>query len=163
MVRTVLATIETQKTDPLNNGGARNIRNTPKRSYNCGGFALECYSWYCPRPARSSRFSYGFFTDKEAKEKTKRSVQCMLADFPDLRVISSLDEVRPDEYAILFRHSSDGDFHFLKRGKNGVWYHKMGGSRFIEIIPKSEIFNYWGMWGRYDGPIVIFAKKRKTA
>ena len=36
------------KTDPLNRGGGRNLRNTPLESYNCGGFALSIYDWICP-------------------------------------------------------------------------------------------------------------------
>lgn len=53
----------------------------------------------------------------------------MIAVFPSMRVISSFAELAPDEYAILFRLSHDGDFHYLKRGGNGVWYQKCGGTR----------------------------------
>lgn len=98
-----------------------NKRNTPRRTYNCGGFALGCFSWYCPR---EDFFQYAFNDYAEALAKTLYSMKCMLADFADLRVISSLDEVEENEYPILFRHSSDGDFHYVKRGQNGVWYHK---------------------------------------
>lgn len=72
-------------------------------------------------------------------------MKCMLAD---LRVISSLDEVEENEYPILFRHSSDGDFHYVKRGKNGVWYHKRGASTEIEVMRKEKIFDKW--CNRYD-------------
>lgn len=141
--------------NPLNTDNARNIHNTPKRHYNCAGYALGTFSWYIPR-TRDVFNSFNFETKAEMKRKTQVSVKNMLKDFPDLRVIHSLDEVQDDEYAILFRHSSDGDFHFMKRGKNGAWYHKMGGLSRIhtESNPFSEVWEC-----RYDGDIVMFAKK----
>lgn len=36
------------RADPQNISGIRNIRNTPKEAYNCGGFALSIYDWICP-------------------------------------------------------------------------------------------------------------------
>nr|DAH81427.1 MAG TPA: hypothetical protein [Caudoviricetes sp.] len=142
--------------DKLNHNNKRNLRNTPKLIYNCGGYALGCFSWYCPR--ETDVFYYGFDSHEEAREKTDYCVKCMLADFPTLRVIASLDEVAPDEYPILFRLSHDGDFHYLKRADNGIWYNKMGSCSMIEIMPKDRIFNIW--YKRYDGPIIIFAKKK---
>ena len=35
-------------TDPFNFLRNRNVRNTEKRTYNCGGYALDTFSWYCP-------------------------------------------------------------------------------------------------------------------
>lgn len=143
-----------QYEDEFNLSNKRNVRNTPRSTYNCGGFALGCFSWYCPR---EDFFNYDFRSYAEALSKTMYSVRCMLADFADLRVISSLDEVEENEYPILFRHSSDGDFHYVKRGKNGVWYHKRGASIEIEVMQKEKIFDRW--CNRYDGPIIMFAKK----
>lgn len=143
-----------QYEDEFNLSNKRNVRNIPRRTYNCGGFALGCFSWYCPC---EDFFNYNFNNYAEALAKTLYSVKCMLADFADLRVISSLDEVEENEYPILFRHSSDGDFHYVKRGKNGVWYHKRGASVEIEVMQKEEIFDKW--CNCYDGPIIMFAKK----
>lgn len=144
--------------DKLNRNNARNLRNTPKEYYNCGGYALGCFSWYCPQD--TDWFDYSFDSDEEAREKTDYCVKCMLADFPDLRIISSLDEVRSDEYPILFRLSYDGDFHYIKRANNGIWYHKMGRRYYINTIPKDRLFDVW--CGCYNGPIVIFAKRKIT-
>ena len=158
MVRMYNNGINSQFYDSLNKRHERNLNNTPRRSFNCGGFALGIYSWYCPREGESEREDYMFKNDEQANNTTLRSVECMLKDFPTLRVVKSLEEVQSDEYAILFRHSSDGDFHYLRRGRNGVWYHKRGKTRTIDTMPKAKIFEKW-CW-RYDGPIVIFAKKR---
>lgn len=152
--------VNTNLCDPLNELALRNIRNTKKRSYNCAGYALGTFSWYCPdnRKHRLDDYSafYGFHSISEGEDKTILCVDQLLADFPSMRVINSLDELTPDEYAILFRLSKDGDFHFLKRGKNGVWYEKRGSMR--QCLPfKGDIWSEWN--NRYDGPIVIFAKK----
>ena len=34
--------------DPFNKNNNRNLRNTPRRHFNCGGYALGTFSWYCP-------------------------------------------------------------------------------------------------------------------
>ena len=159
MVRQFQWGIASQQIDELNLFSQRNLRNTPRRSFNCGGFALGCFSWYCPRRRLNTYgSSYSFCSLSEAKRKTGLSVQIMLEDFPTMRVVTTLEEVQSDEYPILFRHSSDGDFHFIKRADNGVWYHKRGASINIEIMPKEKIFDIWV--NRYDGPVVIFAKKK---
>ena len=90
-------------------------------------------------------------SNKEMMEKTSPDSWKAIIEF------DSLDEVQSDEYPILFRHSSDGDFHYLRRGRNGIWYHKRGRTKEIDIMPKRLIFKVW--CHRYDGPIVIMAKK----
>lgn len=144
--------------DELNRNNWRNLRNTPKEDYNCGGYALGCFSWYCPH--NDCDFNYMFDSDEEAREKTDYCIECMLNDFPTLRVISSLNEVASNEYPILFRLSSGGDFHYIKRANNGIWYHKMGRRYYISVMPKNRLFDVW--CGCYDGPIVIFAKRKIT-
>lgn len=144
--------------DPYNLENKRNVRNTDRLDYNCGGYALECFSWYQPRLIDRGCRAYAFNSPSENHRSTQLSVKRMLQEFPDLRVIQSLDEVQGDEYPILFRHSSDGDFHFIKRCNDGVWRHKRGGT-FIDTISKTEL---WGVWcHRYDGEIVILAKKKR--
>lgn len=148
--------------DPMNERNERNIRNTNKCTYNCAGYALGTYSWYCPHTetanedGESGTTCYRFRSSSEAEKKTTTCIEVMLADFPSMRVIASVNELAHDEYAILFRLSHDGDFHFLKRGRNGVWYGKNGGERHCSPF-KGNIWSKWN-W-RYDGPIVIFAKK----
>lgn len=151
--------IKKVKEDQFNVNNLRNVDNSDKLSYNCAGYALQCFSWYMPAE-RSTEFR-GWEKDEVSFpfSATERAVSIMLGDFPDLRRIQSLDEVRDNEYAILFRLSSDGDFHYIRQASNGHWFHKRGNHPYIDTIRASEIFKVW--FNRYDGPIVILAKERK--
>ena len=153
--------------DKFNQNNKRNRNNTPNREYNCGGWALNIFSWY--RPTTNPFFcKWGkveCYTDGDQKLSTTemfnitlKSVDCMLHEFKDLRVISNLNELKSNEYAIAFRIGSlVNDFHFCKRSKNGHWTHKMGGSQ-IRPISKQEVFaDNW--FGEYCGHLVLFAKK----
>ena len=146
--------------DGLNENHHRNINNTYKRAYNCGGYALGTFSWYCPNSEEEADMWDDWDMSPERMEEvTEVCVDHMLDDFADLRVIYSINQVRADEYCIAFRVSSDGDFHYAKLSKNGRWYHKKGASPNIDTMTTSEIFGTdW--CSRYDGPIVLFAKQR---
>lgn len=110
----------------------RNIRNTDKFDYNCGGYALESFSWYLPR--------HDDIPTHRADGITLEScIEAMLEDFPNLRVIQSLNELKDNEYAIAFR-MSDYDFHYVKRASNGHWYHKMGSSHYIRTMTQKVVF-----------------------
>ena len=156
--------------DPYNHSNSRNIKNTDKAVYNCGGYALNLFAWYCPwgldvpeddTPLARAYWGGEDFSDDEMFAPTMRCVQNMLAEIPTLRLLTGInDDIRPDEYMLAFRISYDGDFHFVKRACNGIWYHKQGGSREIGIMTTSDVIdNYW--CGRYDGPLVFFANTKK--
>ena len=136
----------------------RNIGNTEKCFYNCAGYALGTFSWYCPYD------NYDLFSllcDSNALEViTKLTVSHMLKDFEcKLRVISSLEELREDEYAIAYRVSSDGDFHFMKKARTR-WHHKRGSTPTILTESEDNVLN--SIWcNRYDGPIVLMAMRRE--
>lgn len=152
---------ESQKNDPMNLSMKRNIRNTPKSSYNCAGYALETFSWYCPYPSYDVRHDYVTCIDtkEQALTCTQNCVNQMLQDFPTMRVITSPNEaIAKNEYIIAFRLSSDGDFHFLKRTGNGHWLSKRGYLTNIDTIKAENVEKEWN--NRYDMPIVYFAKKR---
>lgn len=142
--------------DLFNIRNARNAENTDQFDYNCGGYALGTFSWYLPSRT-DEMWGFWLHRDKsELAEITEIAVKVMLEDFADLRVISDLSEVRTDEFAIAFRCSSDGDFHFVRQFRN-EWYHKCGVSD-IYMMEEEEVFS--AVWNyRYDGPIVLFAKK----
>lgn len=147
--------------DKYNSKQLRNKDNTPNREFNCGGWALNCFSWY--RPTLSETFcnwgnDYEKMSDKEMFEITLLSVEAMLKEFSDLRVIRNLWELKKDEYAIAFRIGQDvNDFHYCKRSRNGHWTHKMGGGC-IQPIKKKDVFApYWN--NEYCGHLVLFAKK----
>lgn len=158
---------ENIENDPLNLDGLRNLRNTDKGWYNCGGYALETFSWYMPYDGDEvTTFSELFETYEEWDENddpasTVREriedymVEQLLQDFPTLRLIPDEIECRPSERLIAFRVGFD-DFHFLKKAKNNCWYQKRGASSRIERIRKSEVFGEsWN--GRYDGRVFLFA------
>ena len=153
--------------DFFNENRIRNVRNTYVRTYNCGGYALNTFSWYCPHAQNSGR-KYRSTTEYGMQITTDNAVNFMLKEFKDLRVITDLKELQSNEYAIAFRIGGVGgeqDFHFMKRGKNGKWYHKPGGAD-IQFIEKEKVFanewvstTWWGQTHPYRGKLVLFAKK----
>lgn len=138
--------------DANNTHKRRNIKNSDKYSYNCGGYAIGCFSWY--QPDACCGFSHNATT-------FDKSVQDILRDFPSLRLIESIDELMNNEYAIAFRMSSS-DFHFIKRNRKGIWFQKTGSNPWIRPILKSEVFS--DVWcahrgdGGYKGKIAFFAQ-----
>lgn len=146
--------------DGFNRYSNRNMRNTPKWKYNCAGYALGIFSWYCPYDAEvGHHFGDYDMTDEFSPLRSQALMECitqMLADFDDLRVIHSLKELEENEYAIAFRLSWD-DFHYMRRADNGHWYEKRGSEDCIRTVTVEEVFS--DNWhGRYDGNIVLFAK-----
>lgn len=136
--------------DPFNIAKERNTKNADRNEYNCAGYALGCYSWYCPFAHQVRDF--------------EKNVNQILKDFPNVRKIESSQDLLPDEYMIAFRLSPD-DFHFMKRAKNGVWREKRGSQSEIRIVPKSVVFGEVWSPHRYDGgyrgKIAFFAVKEE--
>lgn len=136
------------------------LQTTDRKHFNCGGFALNTFDWFS---FDWGKYSFGFFVAtnaKEAHEKITRLSADLLSMFDDLRPIHSIQELNADEYAIAFRLSCDKypDFHFLKRGQNGIWYEKRGHEEKIRIFPKKNLFaRKWN--DRYGYEIAFFAKK----
>ena len=145
--------------DELNFNGFRNIRNTRKDYYNCGGYALGTYSWYCPN---DDGWDSSMYDDSYTmEERTQFAVDYMLKDFCDLRVIKTLEEVTENEYAIAFRIGED-DFHYMVK-KGNQWYSKAGASSKIDKIPQKVVFSKeWrlGFTITYNGPLILFAKRK---
>lgn len=149
--------------DLFNFKGLRNADNTEECTYNCGGYALGTFSWYLPHDepvwggGRSVRWN------REKMERiTRECVENMLDDFSDLRVITDLHEVCRNEYAIAFRVSSDGDFHYARHTRFHTWTHKRG-AWIIDSMTRKEILTTEWCGGRYNGPIVLFAKKKNNS
>ena len=154
--------------DPYNLNNTRNIRNVDKAYYNCGGYALNLFSWYCPwevdeevdTPLSRAYDDGEYFDSDEMFAPTMRCVQNMLAEIPTLRLLTGInDPIQENEYKVAFRISYDGDFHFMKRADNGVWYHKQGGSSYIRKATTQEVLEVW--CDRYNGPLVFFANTKK--
>ena len=139
----------------------RNISNTEKYLYNCAGYALETFSWYCPNEKDNDDWGIlDDLSDAEMFAKTFETVNFMLKDFKGrLRLIGSVDEIQENEYAIAYRVSRDDDFHFMKKMADG-WHHKRGGTANIYIETEDYVLNE--IWcDRYDGPIALMAMRRE--
>lgn len=137
----------------------RNLNNTERQLFNCAGYALGTFSWYCPHENREGNYySYAYDDRETAWRKTMQAVIQMLQDFNNLRVIQEVSELKKGEYAIAFRIAADGDFHYVRRTRFGLWYHKKGATKKIWRMPKSEVFS--DCWcSRYRGPMILFAMK----
>ena len=152
--------------DGLNLRGARNLKNTPRGTFNCAGYALGTFAWYVP-VGEGDGDDYCDPTIDVAI-RTEMCVSTMLTEFAgSLRRISSISELTKNEYAIAFRMETNGtDFHYVKRYSNGRWYQKHGGMPNIEPMSVEEVFSSdWVYNGicetlHYDGPIVLLAKRR---
>jgi len=139
--------------DELNNEKIRNVRNTNKSLYNCGGYALDTFNWFMP-------YDENIFDSK--KRHQQEMVDYMLNLFSDkLRLINSLDEIGKNENAIAFR-CGNNDFHFMIRKDNKIWYHKRGSFSKIERISKEDVFNDgWKSNGlNYDGKLYLLALQK---
>ena len=145
--------------DEMNKTNVRNVDNTDKCSYNCGGYALNTFSWYQPIEDEYFNNPLGnyFDTDEERDKAFRYCVDNLLRDFAyrNIRLIGDIDDIASNEYAFAFRVSSDGDFHFVKRSRNGIWRHKRGRNPLLEIMHADEVFSK--CWcNRYDSPIAFF-------
>ena len=83
----------------------------------------------------------------------KLAIERMLKTFPDLRRIKNFNELKDDEYGIVYA-AGGGDFHFGKY-ENGVYSHKMGDLSAEEVETEDDIFGY-----RYDSKRFRFAMKK---
>ena len=153
-------------TDELNLERVRSIKNTKRQAYNCGGYALENFAWYCPYTMeQDENDETPFYTSRNSNELVDKCVDHMVEEYKgNLRVIKNVKELKPNEYAIAFRASLENDdFHFAKLGRNGIWYHKRGSSQVIETMSKKELFGKSWCHGKYDSKLVLMAMKRKLS
>lgn len=144
------------------NGERRSLSDTEKCDYNCGGYALGLFNWYLPYP-QEMRNEISFFGMWEySYRKTMKIMVNYMVDTLPVRVIKSLKHLDEEtEYCVAFR-LSESDFHYVKRYRQGVWYHKMGGSYHIQRMEEEEVFSKKG-WidGKYNSNIVLLAVKKR--
>lgn len=165
--------------DPLNFRGKRNFNNVEPRLYNCGGFALKTFNWYCPVSSYSDE--YRSFTSNvydilnNSNDPLNRDVRYELLsnadDFIDicvhnmitefngrLREIESKRDSKLNELVICFRVETKGmtDFHFMQyRSVSDSWAHKRGAMTEIETLKDKYINTFWA--DRYDSRITYLA------
>lgn len=110
---------------------------------NCMGYALSVNDWLIP---------YIWRVDRNATPKH-------LSKGYNLKPIKKNEMVLGKEY-IAFRWTNskrDSDFHFMKRGRNGHWRHKPGGTP-VRPASQKEVFSSVWFSGefRYDSKIYLF-------
>lgn len=131
--------------------------------YNCGGYALETYTWY--RPSNDCWFDYGMeeMDEEEMAIQTQKCVDFMLKQFKGLlRVIKGTWELQEQEYMIAFKIDGGGenDFHYMKRARNGHWSHKLGGHPVMKIKKEKVFKDHWVFSDiTYYGKTVFLAMK----
>jgi hypothetical protein len=149
--------------DRLNTKRMREMKNTPRTEYNCGGYALDTFSWYCPFSRKD--WTIGNLLERFDGDYTavlQYTVDYMLKEFKGkLRLIQSLAELQEGEEAVGYRIvTSCWDFHYVRRKQNGSWYGKMGACPKIYRYTEEQVFDYESeAWrnGRYDSEMILFA------
>lgn len=149
--------------DPFNTLGLRNIGNTVKCYYNCGGYALGTFSWYWPgRTEDEYDEIMEYAEDEDWDNALELASEAIISELPGWSVVP-FDLVMerkysPKEYEIVAMRFCDHDFHFWKLGRNWNWYDKMGGAGWINRHAFEDVRDTW--CNRYNSPIVCFIRMR---
>lgn len=149
--------------DPFNTLGLRNISNTVKRHYNCGGYALGTFSWYWPgRTEEEYDEIMECAGDEDWDNVLKLASEAIISELPGWSVVPfnlvMERKYSPKEYEIVALRFCDYDFHFWKLGRNWNWYDKMGSIGRINRHAFEDVRDTW--CHRYDSPIVCFVRMR---
>ena len=156
--------------DEYNVNGKRNRKNTERNQYNCGGYALETFSWVLPCDTEEEcEELYDFdmweydYDEDDFNESAERGAEWMLANVPNLRRVDSPDaELEENEWLIGFKvgaGSGDGDFHYIKRTPSGRYYHKPGANRVRRMSKKEALSDNW-CDGKYTSRTIWLARKK---
>lgn len=164
--------------DEYNVNGKRNRKNTEREDYNCGGYALQTFSWILPCEDEDECSElYDLDIDWEEEEdnideeslnrffnrSAERGAEWMLDNIPNLRQVSSPDEkLEEGEWLIGFKVGmgcGDGDFHYIKRTPSGRFYHKPGASRVRRMGKKEALSDNW-CDGKYTSKTIWLARKK---
>ena len=154
--------------DEYNVNGKRNRKNTERNQYNCGGYALETFSWVLPCDTEEEcEELYDFdmweydYDEDDFNESAERGAEWMLANVPNLRRVDSPDvKLEENEWLIGFKvgaGSGDGDFHYIKRTPSGRFYHKPGANRVRRMSKKEALSDNW-CDGKYTSRTIWFAR-----
>ena len=150
--------------DPLNMLGSRNIRNTDKADYNCGGYALGTFSQYLPSRTREEYTDIMGHADiGDMDIALTLASEAIVNELPGWSTVPFAlvmeRKYSPKDYEIVAMRFCYYDFHFWKLGRNWNWYDKMGGCRQIDRHAFNDVRYKWN--GRYDSPVVCFIRARK--
>lgn len=149
--------------DPFNSRGLRNITNTSKRYYNCGGYALGTYSWYWPgRTEEEHDEIMGYAEAEDWDNALELAAEAIVDELPGWTIVPiglvMERKYSPKDYEVVALRFCDCDFHFWKLGRNWNWYDKMGSAGWIDRHAFGDIRYKW--CNRYYSPIVCFIKAR---
>lgn len=154
---------EYEDRDYFNRERRFNPNNTSLEDYNCGGYAFDTMSWYRPyNEWTHERFSECYYSPVTWEEGTEIAKKQMLEDFgKSLREIESVEEIKDHERLILFRLSSEGDFHYVFSDDRITFHHKRGRS-YLETMSKEEALGeVWSAQGGYgydyESPLLLLA------
>lgn len=150
--------------DPLNMRGSRNIRNTDKADYNCGGYALGTFSWYLPSRTRKEYSDIMGHADiGDMDTALTLAAEAIVNELPGWSVVPLAlvmeRKYSPKDYEIVALRFCYYDFHFWKLGRNWNWYDKMGCRGQINRHAFNDARNVWN--DRYDSSVVCFIRTRK--
>lgn len=150
--------------DPFNKRGSRNIRNTDKADYNCGGYALGTFSWYLPSRTReeySDIMGHADIGDMDVA--LTLAAEAIVAELPGWSIVPFAlvmeRKYSPKAYEVVAMRFCYYDFHFWKLGRNWNWYDKMGCRGQINRHAFNDARNVWN--DRYDSSVVCFIRARK--
>ena len=149
--------------DPFNTLGLRNINNTVKRQYNCGGYALGTFSWYWPgRTEEEHDKIMEYAEDEDWDNALELAAGAIIRELPGWMAVPFnliMDrKYSPKEYEIVAMRFCYDDFHFWKLGRNWNWYDKMGSTKCIHRHAFEDVRRIW--CHRYNSPIVCFIRAR---
>lgn len=178
--------------DYLNSDGRRNIDNTSRFDYNCGGYALNTFNWYYPRDIFNSKNFKKPEDEWRCRDQTignilknsnnnintilntyaLRDSYYMIQNFNGkLRRINSLKDLKKNERIIAYRlgydkNSLECDFHFIfKDYGDNKWSHKMGALK-IENNKFTDDNIFSDIWNLsyycYSSNIILMALKVKN-
>ena len=150
--------------DPLNMLCSRNIRNTDKADYNCGGYALGTFSWYLPSRTREEYTDIMGYADiGDMDTALTLAAEAIVSELPGWSIVPLAlvmeRKYSPKDYEIVAMRFCYYDFHFWKLGRNWNWYDKMGICGWINRHAFNDVRYKWN--GRYDSPVVCFIRARK--
>lgn len=142
--------------------------------YNCMGYAFHSYGWLLPFDGDCDKvedileeLNIDDITEDEKEDLSQDlyndiydnptliqlAITRFLRIFPELRLIDSFDELKENEYGIVYATCSE-DFHFGIY-ENGTYSHKMGSLPIQVAEDEDKIF-----YGRYDSKRFYFAMKK---
>lgn len=150
--------------DPFNKRGSRNIRNTDKADYNCGGYALGTFSWYLPSRTRKEYTDIMGHADiGDMDTALTLAAEAIVAELPGWTTVPFAlvmeRKYSPKAYEVVAMRFCCYDFHFWKLGRNWNWYDKMGCRGQINRHAFNDARNVWN--DRYDSSVVCFIRARK--